>query len=258
MTDIGELIAISNIADDKVKCPFCPDKNLDDCKAKKSEPVTKVKSKPAQLKCTPLTPKGKYSYTTAKHHLISAKQCYAKLKRCVRMGSMAEYDINDPPNGIALPTVANNLRYSVGSAVNKKYGKLSASEKEEVAFSIMRTEKAQWHVGHHAVTVDICDNWADEEEDTPWRRGHQVSYDNEVVAQLLKILAKYDTKEPCDETKPTDFKTDMDNLSKKIKGKLDKFKTNDPSASSPFFVSRLAYAFASQGADEPDDSEVLD
>jgi hypothetical protein len=119
MPEIGELIAASNIADEKEKCPFCPDKNLKDCKAKKQNPVMKVVSKPNQLACAPLTQKGNYSYTTAKHHLISAKQCYAKLKRLVRMGSMAKYDINDPPNGIALPTVANNLRYTVGASLRR-------------------------------------------------------------------------------------------------------------------------------------------
>ncbi len=254
MTDIGEIVAAANIADEKEKCPFCPNKNMDDCKAKKNDVVKKVVSKPSQLGCKPLVSKGDFSYTTARHHLISAKQCYAKLKRCVRMGSMAEYDINNPPNGIALPTVANNLRYTVGSAINKKYGQLSASEKKKVSFSIMKTEKAQWHVGHHAVTVEICENWADEEEDTPWRRGHLASYDSEVVAQLLKILSKYDTLEPCDDTKPNKYKSDMDALSTKIKKKLEKFKTNDPSASTPYFVSRLAYDFAVEAGDEEDES----
>ncbi|MCF6256343.1 MAG: AHH domain-containing protein [Gammaproteobacteria bacterium] len=253
MTDIGELVAVSNIADDKEKCPFCPGKNLDDCKAKKSEPVNKVVSKPSQLNCTRLKPKGDFSYTTAKHHLISAKQCYAKLRRCVRMGSMAGYDINDPPNGIALPTVANNLRYTIGGAVKKKYGKLSPDEKKQVSFAVMRTEKAQWHVGHHAVTVELCENWADEEEDTPWRRGHQVSYDNEVVAQLLKILSTYNTPAPCDDTKPDKFKSDMDNLSAKIKNKLNKFGVGKPAESSPYFVSRLAYDFAVEGSEEDEE-----
>jgi len=57
------------------------------------------------------------------------------------MGSMAGYDINDPPNGIALPTVANNLRYTVGGTVKKKYGKLSPDEKKQVSFAVMRTER---------------------------------------------------------------------------------------------------------------------
>jgi hypothetical protein len=244
VTEILETVAISNINDKKEKCPFCPNKSLSDCKAKKQEPIKEVVSKPNQLACTPLIPKGDVSYTTAKHHLISAKQCYAKLKRLVRMGSMAKYDINDPPNGIALPTVSNNLRYTVGEGAPRKYGKLSASEKKTVAFAVMSAEKAQWHVGHHAVTIELADEWADEKEDTPWRRGHLVSYDNEVIAKLLKLLSKFSPEETCDEKKPDNFKAEMDALSAEIKGKLNAFKGPNPGGSSPFFVSQLSADFA--------------
>lgn len=249
MTELGEKIKVSNIADDKVKCPFCPNKSLEDCKSKKDDLDLKVVSKPSQLNCTRLTPKGTYSYTSARHHLISAKQCYARLKRLVRMGALAKYDINDPPNGIALPTVANNLRYTIGKSKNKKYGKLSRAEKKQVAFSVMEVEKAQWHVGHHAVKIKIADGWADEIEDNPWRRGHIIEYDNEVIAKLLKLLAAFPKEESCDEKKPKNFKTEMDNISAEIKSKLDQFKGKDPASSAPFFVSQLAADFAK--ANEP-------
>ena len=244
MTQVGEAIAISNIADEDSKCPFCPNKKLSDCKAKKQEPDIKVVSKPAQLACTPLVSKGEHSYTTANHHLISAKQCYAKLKRLVRMGSIAKYDINAPVNGIPLPTVANNLRFTVGDSVKKKYGSLSETEKKTVAFSVMEVEKAQWHVGHHAVTIELVEHWADEMEDNPWRRGHLASYDEEVVAKLLKLLSKFEPESECDEKKPDNFKQEMDALSNEIKGKLNAFKGGNPGGSSPFFVSQLAADFA--------------
>ena len=163
------------------------------------------------------------------------------------MGAVAKYDINDPPNGIALPTVANNLRYSVGNKVEQKYGKLSPSEKKTVAFAVMDVEKAQWHVGHHAVTVELMENWANEEEDTPWRRGHLVSYDNEVIAKLLKLMSKFEPENECDEEKPNNFKKEMDSLSSEIKGKLNAFKGKNPGGSSPFFVSQLAADFAKEG-----------
>jgi hypothetical protein len=244
MTEIGELIATANKSDKKDKCPFCPDKDLDDCKQKKQKPTTKVVSKPNQLACGTLAQKGTHTYTTAKHHLISAKQCYAKIRRLVRMGSMVGYDINDPPNGIALPTVANNLRFTAGKSKQKKYGQLSPDEKEAVAFSIMASAKAQWHVGHHAVTVELAEQWADEEEDAPWRRGHFVSYDTEVIAQLLKLLSKYKPEQECDPKKAKDFKSDMDNLSDQIKGKLKEFEGADPGGSAPYFVSQLAAQYA--------------
>lgn len=252
MTQIGELIAISNIADDKVKCPFCPDKTLDDCKSKEDEKLDlKVVSKPNQLNCPRLSPKGNFDYTTAKHHLISAKQCYAKLKRLVRMGALAKYDINDPPNGIALPTVANNLRYTVGTANKQKYGKLKPTEKKTVAFSVMKSEGAQWHVGHHAVTIELHENWANEEENKSWSRGHNTSYDSEVIAKLLDLLALFEPEGHCDEEKPENFKKEMDDLSAEIKTKLEKFKTSRPGDSSPFFVSQLAADYAKSSETMP-------
>lgn len=248
--ELNEKIAALNIADKKEKCPFCPNKNLDQCKTKKEEKLdTKVVSKPNQLACSPLVSKGEYQYTTAKHHLISAKQCYAKLKRLVRMGALVKYDINDPPNGIPLPTVANNLRYTVGSSVKLKYGKLSAAEKKIVAFGVMATEKAQWHVGHHAVQVELAEGWANEESDDAWGRGHLVSYDTEVIKRLIKLLASFKEKDDCEEKKkPEKFKQKMDQLSAAIKAKLNAFKTPAPSGSSPFFVSQLAADFAKEGA----------
>jgi hypothetical protein len=233
MPQIGEMVAASNISDDKEKCPFCPNKSLSDCKAKKQEPETKVISKPNQLNCEPLQPKGQYPYTTAKHHLISAKQCYAKLKRLVRMGSMAKYKL--------------------------MYGRLSDQEKRTVAFEVMRTEKAQWHVGHHAVEIELADGWANEEDDTPWRRGHLVQYDTEVIAKLIKLMAKFTPAQTCDETKPDTFKSNMDALSAEIKEKLNKFKTDTPGGSSPFFVSQLSadYAKAHEAPPQPPAKKTL-
>jgi hypothetical protein len=246
MTDIGEMVKKANLADKKDKCPFCPNKELKSCKGTTNKKVSKVVSKPNQLACSPLTPKGEHKYTTAKHHLISAKQCYAKIKQVVRMGSMSGYDINDPPNGIGLPTVANNLRFTVGTARKKKYGQLTGPQKEIVAFAVMATDAAgaQWHVGHHAVEIEIADNWADEMEDAAWRQPHYVQYDTEVQGQLLKIASKYKPARACDKKRPDKFKSDMDDLSDKIKQKLDKFSGKKPGASAPYFVSALAAKFA--------------
>jgi hypothetical protein len=113
-----------------------------------------------------------------------------------------------------------------------------------VAFGVMGSEKAQWHVGHHAVTVELADSWAEELEDDPWRRGHCVQYDSEVIGQLLKLLSKYQPQKECDEKKPDNFKSDMDNLSAEIKGKLDMFKADTPGGSAPYFVSQLAADYA--------------
>ena len=46
------------------------------------------------------------------------------------MGSLAKYDINAPANGIPLPTIANDLRFTVGNTHNTNYGALSDAEKK--------------------------------------------------------------------------------------------------------------------------------
>lgn len=246
--EIGEMVSVSNTKDSPTKCPFCPNKNLDQCKSEEKPNDEEVVSKPSQLKCAKLTASSEYSYTTAAHHLISAKQCYAKLKRLVRMGKMAGYDINAPKNGISLPTISNDLRYTVGNSTKASYGDLSITEKKTVAFQVMSDVKAQWHVGHHAVQVRIEANWAEEEQNADWRRGHLVSYDSEVLAKLLDILSKYKPESSCEEKKVGNIKKDLDDLSDKIKAKLNKFKSGKPWESAPFFVSQLAAGFASKNA----------
>lgn len=251
--EIGESVnvVISNALDKDDMCPMCPSKKLSACKKKTGPIDTKVVSKPAQLACEALTKKGSIPYTTARHHLISAKQCYAKLKRLVRMGSLAKYDINDPPNGIPLPTIANDLRFTAGDSVNTNYGALSDAEKKIVAFGVMDAAGAQWHVGHHAVLVPIPANYADEENEERWTRGHDVAYDSEVVQELLNLLDKYPQVADCEEDKVSKFKKDMDDISKKIKKQLDYFGDGKPAQSTPFFVSRLAADYANEKSDTP-------
>lgn len=123
----------------------------------------------------------------------------------------------------------------------------SPKPKKIVAFSVMEVEKAQWHVGHHAVTVELVEHWADEMEDNPWRRGHLVSYDEEVIKKLLALLDNFKPQSECDEKRPEKFKEKMDELSNKIKSKLNAFKGLNPEGSSPFFVSQLAADFAKEG-----------
>jgi len=236
-------------------CPFCYKKPHPYVSKQKTE--TTVVSKPKQLACTPLTVVGGTPYTTARHHLISAKQCYARVKRLVRMASSIGYDINDPPNGISLPTVANNIRYTVGTTVEQKYGKLDADKKKTVAFSVMDASKAQWHVGHHAVEVEILEGWSDEEQNTKWSRGHYVQYDRAVILLLMELTDKWAKEEPCEtDDKQKGLKTDLDAKSKFIKDHLDEFKGPEPRLSSPYFVSQLAADYAKERSSEPKPAEL--
>lgn len=259
MTQLGELAAVGLVdeaSDDK--CPFCY-KKRHDFESKKSNPNPKVVSKPAQLKCAPLPVLGTWTHTTAKHHLISAMQCYARVRRLVRMASLVDYDINDPPNGIGLPTVANNIKYAPHGGALQKFGAFNDADKRLIAFSVMRQSGAQWHVGHHAFQVEIPDNWAEELDESAG--GHFASYDESVIVLLLKIMDNWAANGICDdlEDKSSKLIEDMDSISAEIRSKLNMFGGPAPLQSWPFFVSNLAFQYAvesqtpleDEGEDDP-------
>ncbi len=246
MTQIGELVmvnAIDEAADDK--CPFCHKAPHEFASAKKAADA-KVSSKPDQLACVPLPVLGSWSHTTAKHHLISAIQCYAKIRRLVRMASMTGYDINDPPNGIALPTVANNIRYDLDGSGPRKFGAYGPADKQRIAFAVMDQARAQWHVGHHGVEIEIPADWA-EELDSDFV-GHTISYDTTVIEELLAIHDAWLERKWCEdeEDRSEDIKGQLDQLSGRIRAKLGMFALGQPAASYPFFVSHVAFEYANR------------
>lgn len=239
------------------KCPFCYKAAHAFPTKQKKKPTAKVDSKPSQLACAKLPVVGEWNHTTAKHHLISAMQCYARVRRLVRMASLVGYDINEPPNGIGLPTVANNIKYSLAGGTLQKFGAFDASGKKQIAFGVMSQAQAQWHVGHHAFTVEIPDDWAEEQDESD--AGHEVSYDESVIVLLLKLMDAWIALSICkeEEDKSSKLKDDMDAISNEIRTKLNMFSSADPSASLPFFVSRLAFEFAvdRRAAQSPEDTD---
>lgn len=244
MTQIGELVKVSAVDETKDdKCPFCY-KARHDFPSKKKKPAAKVTSKPNQLACAKLPVTGPWRHTTANHHLISAIQCFAQVRRLVRMATMVGYDINDPPNGISLPTVANNIAYTINGEGPQKFGKFDDADKRAIAFAVMDQARAQWHVGHHGFEVDIPDDWGDELDDD--HIGHTVSYDTTVIEELLAIMDAWVDAGWCqeEEDKSDKLKADMDQLSRTIHGKLDMFATPSPASSTPYFVSRQAFEYA--------------
>ena len=266
MTELAELVAMdmSNAtdADKDLMCPFCHEKPVghheDDAPKETND---KVKSVPKDLNCEKKKRKsGDLPFTTAQHHLISALQCCARIRRLVRMGNLVGYDINNPKNGIGLPTTHWSLKYPE-NGVQKKYGDLA--NKREVAFAIMKDQKAQWHVGHHAFEVDLSqlnkDLWNEggSDESAENDNGHMVSYDVTVIGLLLDLLTSLQSVKLCeDEDSGDKFKTDMDDISSRIKGKLNKFASGRPGESKPFFVSRMAFDFAKNSEpDVPDDDD---
>jgi len=237
MTQLGEGIAITTIAVDANKCPFC-DRDEHDFPEKKKVDVSQIKSKPASLGCGDLSPKQeKGKYGRARHHMIPAHQCYTKVLRIARRGEAVGYDINNKKNGIPLPTVWNEYEVN-GENVN--FGDLPETEKDKIRNSVMRETGAQWHVGNHHYETpemeDATDGMSDEGE-----LDHQ-PYDIVVLKKLRKIADKARSKKLCDTDEQDKVTLDLDKLCKEIETKLNKFKSN-PSSSKQYFVSKWAMAF---------------
>lgn len=265
--EVGEGVAVPPVdVVDEDKCPFCNKEPVGHATKKPEDVNDEVKSVPSALKCDASSWRGASGahrssgdrpYTLAQHHLISAIQCYAQVRRLVRMGNMVGYDINNPKNGIGLPTTHWRLKYPQGGE-KVKYGDLSDDGKQSVAFALMRELGAQWHVGHHAFDVSVSqaalDSWqekgADEldQDDVP----HEVSYDALIIGRLLQLLKSFPEEMCTDEDRDSKFKSGMDELSEDIKSHLSKFNGSDgakPGDSSPLFVSMQAYRFAEASAE---------
>jgi hypothetical protein len=262
-----EAVNASNKADkkDNALCPFCQKEPKGHATDKPQEVNDKVTSVPADLKCKiKKRTTGKLPYTTAAHHLISAMQCYAQIRRLVRMGNMVKYDINNPKNGIGLPTTHWTLKYPSGRK-KVKYGDLSDPEgKRKVSNALMKELRAQWHVGHHAFDIKVRKKdynvWKDggHDEKDAADAPHETSYDVLIIAKLFGLLKNTPT-DLCEEPKKdSKFKQSMNDISDEIRGKLNKFNGKrgaKPSDSSPLFVSMRAYEYAGVEAtldwDEP-------
>jgi len=260
--EIGEL-ANANAADltNDEKCPFCHEKPVGHATDKPEEVNDKVKSVPADLNCNTSSwakgsakrEDGDLPYTLAQHHLISAMQCYAQIRRLVRMGNMVGYDINNPNNGIGLPTTHWTLKYPEDGK-HKKYGDLLEPDgKQKVAYALMKELGAQWHVGHHGFVVVVpkrdrdafTEGGGDESDEND--SSHETQYDVVIIERLLALIAE-SPKNLCEDPKKDDkFKQSMDQISADIKSHLEKFNGKNgakPADSSPFFVSMRAYEYS--------------
>jgi hypothetical protein len=251
-------------------CPFCYKKPIGHATDKPEEVDDEVTSKPKSLGCdtsswrgnkAPKRESGKLPYTLAQHHLISAMQCYGRIRRLVRMGNMVGYDINNENNGIGLPTTYKDLKYPE-DGMKKKYGDLD--DKQSVAFALMKELGAQWHVGHHSFTVVVrksaIDSWKEggaDERNTD-DRPHESKYDEEIITLLFDLIKSY-PKSFCEEEKRDEkFKEDMNEISAWIKERLEKFNGKNgakPAESDPLFVSRLAHIYSGI-ADNPPNADL--
>lgn len=263
--ELLEKVANANVADlsKDEQCPFCYERPIGHATDKPDLVDDKVTSIPSNLGCDASSWRdskaekkrttGNLPYTLARHHLISAMQCYARIRRLVRMGNLIGYDINNKENGIGLPTTHWQLKYPEDGE-RKQYGELDEPKgKEKVAFALMKELGAQWHVGHHAFTIKVPkidhDTWekggADEknEDDYP----HETQYDLLIIARLFNLVKSYPLNFCEEPERDEQFKENMNNISREIKTHLEKFNDKGggkPADSSPFFVSMRAYEYS--------------
>ncbi len=237
--EVGELVAAPNKSFDKEKCPFCGDPPHDFLGKDDEADIEKIKSDPSQLDCPDLVPKQhRGAYGRARHHLIPAIQCFKQLRQLATMAISVGYDINDPPNGISLPTVWN--KYDINEKKQQKFGDLEGFEKDQIRYKVMNDLGLQWHVGNHHYNIpideDSTENMSDEGS-----LDHQ-SYDIVVVEKLLEIHDTATKASLCEKKKQKNIKYRLEKLSVEIEEKLKAF--SNPKDSDPYFVSYAALKFS--------------
>lgn len=242
MTDIGEGISIGIILDEEDKCIFCG-KAVHETTKEKKEGKGELKSIPKKLGCSPIPQDPQVAfYSTAAHHLIPATQCLTKFRRLSQMADAVGYDVNNPNNGLALPTHGqlNKNNYLLEGV---KYGDLSSVDKKAVAFDVMRhldnnpgNYGAQWHVGHHDWSFDTVKALVTDTDNI----SHSTNYEQKVNSLLRDLESKLSksTKicEPETGEPGREVITKLDKLSEKI-GKGIK-------GWDKYFVSAMAYVYA--------------
>ena len=217
-------------------CPICekaphPDRTTEDKKKGKGC----LQSIPKNLGCAPI-PQNPIlpNYATAAHHLIPANQCLKAFPRLSQMCNIVGYDVNNPSNGIPLPTCGQKSlnAYTATTGKSTTYGKLDDDDKKKVAFMIMEGVNKQWHVGHHDWSMDYTTDNAT----------HGENY-NRLVKIKLRDLEKetiQDGDEICnpkdDSESGSTLIADLNSLSGEIAGQVASWKE--------YFVSTMSYRFA--------------
>lgn len=213
------------------KCAICG-KAQHDRKTEDKEKTGCLESRPANLRCSALTKIPPLpNYTTAAHHLIPANQCLKSKPHLSSICKTVGYDVNNPENGLSLPTVGQKEENVYGPA-QVAYSRLAPKHKQKVAFLVMEGTGLQWHVGHH--------NWKSLNTDTDVF-AHQPNYDRLVKKDLQTLENRLvrNGKTLCEmkeEDRDTGIIAELNSLSSKIEGGVVGWKL--------YFVSAVSCVFA--------------
>ena len=158
------------------------------------------------------------------HHIIPAKQAFAKFSELVKIATACGYDINCAENCIMLP------------AKEDGHGNFDDKGKSDSAFAIMTLTNMQCHLGPHE--YKISETLAAQIHRHLGRRVKIKNYAELLKEKLSKINVPKDG-EIC----PKEIITSLNKISAKVREKLSKFKEN-PKASYPYYVSQRAYLYA--------------
>lgn len=160
----------------------------------------------------------------ALHHIIPAKQAFAKFPELVKVAHACGYNINCAENLIRLP-----YRHEDQTGLNK-------AEKSDLAFEVMAVINMQWHEGPHDYPID--EELARLIQVHMGRRVKIKNYVELVMEDLAQIKIPED-KVIC----PKKIIAALNKISDKVRAKLAAFKEN-PKSSYPYYVSREAYFYA--------------
>lgn len=95
------------------------------------------------------------------HHAISGNQCLAghNIEKFIKKGEKLIYDtgysINNPANGVWLPSAPKGKRFDPNDPQKKLWGDKSEKQKFESAKKAMDKFKAQFHLADHDVPADV-------------------------------------------------------------------------------------------------------
>lgn len=167
------------------------------------------------------------------HHIISKSDIFANVKKDdtgARLALTAGYNINNPDNGIFLPScfIEQNIDWN------------NRDEK----FKVMDATKMQIHKGNHAYFVPTPDKLTDEEKRKYPKENYSEILTEEYKKMVSKIVNKLRAEEKCflEEKEKQFIINSFNKFSLAVKRDIDKFK-NDPK-SCKFYVSDISIIYA--------------
>lgn len=180
MPEIGELVKVNAHTEDNPYCPFCKKdddeykyktyagskndsgvlaSNLRSGKAGNSEKDQNCRFTEQIKRPKPnfviKSPKGQVTMSFQAHHAISGNQAMKgeEIEKWIdkdkgKIAAHTGYSINNPTNGIWLPSKPEKIKWGSISTITLK---------RQFAYYAMKKRNAQWHLGHHRIVTTTAE-----------------------------------------------------------------------------------------------------